>query len=129
MNAVPAWRKRHQSLSACAVSSGPLSQRTCAGAPPLVAEALEHVDGLVGVDAARDVDRERFAGELVDDVEQLEHAAVGGLIELEVQRPHVTGPLGPQPVGRHGRLTEAPALAPTGRNPEAFFAPETLHAL
>src|SRR3954451_12999836 len=129
MNAVPAWRKRHQSLSACAVSSGPLSQRTCAGAPRLVGEALEHVDGLVCVDAARDVDRERFAGELVDDVEQLQHAAIGGLIELEVQRPDMVGPLRSQPVGRDGRLAEALALAAESGAPEAFFAPEPLDAL
>ena len=38
----------------------------------LTGEAFEHVDGLVGVDASGDVDRERFAGELVDDVEQLD---------------------------------------------------------
>ena len=99
------------------------------GRAALVGEPLEHGDGLVGVDAPRDVHRQRLAGELVDDVEQLEHAAVGGLIELEVQRPHVIGPLGPQPVGGHGRLAEALALAAPRRDPQAFLAPEPLHAL
>jgi hypothetical protein len=42
------------------------------------------------------VHRERFAGELVDDVEQLDRAAVDGLVELEVDRPYVIGPLSPQ---------------------------------
>src|SRR3954452_24077939 len=96
---------------------------------PLVGEALEHVDGLVCVDATRDVDCERLASELVDDVEQLQHAAVGGLIELEVQRPDMIGPLRPQPVGRNGRLAEALALAPASGDPEPFFAPEPLDAL
>src|SRR3954447_10177051 len=99
------------------------------GRAALVGEALEHGHGLVGVDAAGDVDRERLAGELVNDVEQLDHAAVGGLIELEVQRPDLIGPLRPQPVGRDRRLAEALALAPASGDPEAFFAPETLDAL
>jgi hypothetical protein len=75
------------------------------------------------------VDRQGFAGELVDDVEQLEHAPVGGLIELEVQRPDVIGPLGLQALSGDGRLAQAPALAPAGRDPEAFLAPQALHAL
>ena len=99
------------------------------GRAALGGEPVEHGDGLVCVDASGDVHRERFAGELVDDVEQLQHAAVGGLIELEVQRPHVTGPLGAQPIGGHGRLAEAAAFAAARRDPEAFFAPQALHAL
>src|SRR3954447_1807497 len=129
MNAVPARRKRHQSLSACAVSSGPLSQRTCAGAPRWWVRRSSTVTVWSESDAAGDVDRERFAGELVNDVEQLDHAAVGGLIELEVQRPDMIGPLRPQPVGRDRRLAEALALAPASGDPEAFFAPEPLDAL
>src|SRR5919199_999607 len=39
MNADSAAVKRHQSRSALAVNSGPLSQRTCAGAPRSLAEA------------------------------------------------------------------------------------------
>lgn len=39
------------------------------------------------------VDSESFADELVDNVEQLEAARVGGLVELEVQRPYVVGHL------------------------------------
>ena len=34
---------------------------------------------------------------LVDDVEQLQDPSVRGLVELEVQRPNVVRPLGPQP--------------------------------
>ena len=129
MNAVSVRAYRHQSLSACAVSSGPLSQRMCVGSAAHGGELVEDGDGLVGVDASGDVHRERLAGVLIDDVEQLEHPAVGGLIELEVQGPHVTGPLGSQPIGGHRRLAEALALASPRRDSEAFFAPQALHAL
>ena len=43
-----------------------------------------------------DADRERFAGELVDYVEQLQTAPSGGLVEAEIQRSHVIGVLGAQ---------------------------------
>src|SRR3954447_25399000 len=78
---------------------------------------------------SRDVHRQRFAGELVDDVEQLERAAVDDLVELEVDRPHMTGPLGAQPVGRHRGLAQPLALAPPGWDPQAFLAPDPLHPL
>src|SRR3954451_23258272 len=96
---------------------------------PLACEALERLDGVVGGDAGRDVHRQRFAGELVDDVEQLDRAAVDGLIELEVDRPHVPRPLGAQPIGRNRGLAETLALAPPRRNPQALLAPQPLHAL
>jgi hypothetical protein len=37
------------------------------------------------------LDRQCFAGELVDDIKQLEDPAVGGLVELKVQRPYMIG--------------------------------------
>jgi hypothetical protein len=67
-------------------------------------EPVKDGDGLVCVDGSRDVHRERLASELVDDVEQLDDAAVGGLIELEVDGPDVVGPLRAQPIGRHRRF-------------------------
>ena len=122
--------KRHQSRSAFAVSSGPLSQRMSSGARPGLGEdALEPGDRVVGVDAPRAADLQRLAGELVDDVQELQDAPVGGLVVLEVQRPHVIGALGPQPVGRHGRVAEALALAPAYGNAQALLAPQPLHAL
>jgi len=39
------------------------------------------------------------------------------------------GPLGSQAIGRDRRLAQALALAPAGRDAEAFLAPEPLHAL
>ena len=44
--------------------------------PVLADEAPQDFDRLVGVDRAIDLDRQRLAGELVDDVEELELAAV-----------------------------------------------------
>ncbi len=53
------------------------------GAPTLSDDLLEHRDGLIGADGPVDVHHQRFAGELVDDVQQLDDAAVGGLVELK----------------------------------------------
>src|SRR5918993_1147470 len=50
-------------------------------------EAVEGGDHGVGVDGAIDDDRRALARVLVDDVEQLEGAAVDGDVELEVHRP------------------------------------------
>src|SRR3954469_17088496 len=129
MNAVPARRKLTPVSERVRGQLRSVVTAHVRGRAALVGEALEHGHGLVGVDAAGDVDRERLAGELVNDVEQLDHAAVGGLIELEVQRPDLIGPLRPQPVGRDRRLAQALALAPASGDPEAFFAPEPLDAL
>ena len=95
----------------------------------LADEPVEHGDGVVGVDAAAALDRQRLPRELVNHVQQLQDPAVGGLIELEVKRPHVIGPLGPQPVGRNRRVPQALALAPPDRHPETLLAPQPLHAL
>lgn len=101
MKLVPVPVKRHQSRSAAAVSSGPLPHR-----PP------------------GDLDRERLPGVLVDDVEQLEDAAVGGLLELEVQRPYLVRPLGGLPLRGHRRVAEALPFAPAGRHPQPFLPPQ-----
>ena len=50
-------------------------------------EPVQDGDDAVGVDRSVDLDRESFAGELVDHVQHLQGAAVGGDVELEVQRP------------------------------------------
>ena len=52
---------------------------------------------------------QRASGELVDDVEHLDAAQIGGLVELEVQGPHVVGGLSSQPSG--GAVGEPAALA------------------
>jgi hypothetical protein len=90
-----ASRSSHQSLSALAVSSGPLSQRINAGAVPRSATRRSRVATVLSAwMRAVTLDREGFARELVDDVQQLQGPPVGGLVELEVQRPHMIGALG-----------------------------------
>ena len=56
-------------------------------------QPVERGHRLVGVDPAAALDRERLSGELIHDVQQLQDPPVGSPIELEVQRPHVIGPL------------------------------------
>ena len=92
-------------------------------------QALQHADGPVSVDAALHQHRERLAGELVDHVQQPDHAPVGGLVLLVVQRPHLPQPLGPQPLDRHRRVTQPPALAFALGHPQALLAPQALHPL
>jgi hypothetical protein len=77
-------------------------------------QAVQQLHGGVGVDPAVDLDGEGFAGVFVDDIEQLQGPPVSGLVELIVQRPHVIGVLGGQPVGRTGRGTQPLALATPG---------------
>lgn len=74
------------------------------------------------------VDSESFADELVDNFEQLEAARVGGLVELEVQRPYVVGHLARSlvavPVG------EPPALGTAlGRLLQVFISLDPPRAL
>lgn len=57
-------------------------------------EPLEHADGRVGVDPPPALDRERLTRVLVDDMKQRQDAAVGGLVEPVVERPHLVGTLG-----------------------------------
>ena len=102
---------RHQSVSAWAVISGPLSQRMCAGAPRWATRCSKTATGLISGDAARELHHECLACELVDDVQQLQHVAVGGLIELKVKRPHVVGVEFPR---FRGHLTAEPS-ARSGR--------------
>src|SRR5215203_1353874 len=87
MNAVPTPLKRHQSATALAMNSGPLSNRTNAGAPRGDHEPVETGDHTISVDRTLDHDGRALAGELVDDIEQLQGAAVDGDVELEVQGP------------------------------------------
>jgi hypothetical protein len=63
---------------------------------PLGHQGLDDGYDLVGIAGSPDPHGQGFAGVFVDDVEELEPAPVGGLVELEVQRPHVVGPLGAQ---------------------------------
>jgi hypothetical protein len=127
MYALPALENRHQSRRPLAVISGPLSHRMNPGCGPTLGdEPIERGDRLVSIDPAVTLNRQRLAGELVDDVQQLEVVPVGGLIELKVDRPHVIGRLCPKAVGRDRGRPESLALAPLARDAQAFLAPQPL---
>jgi hypothetical protein len=49
-------------------------------------ERLDHGDDLVGFAGVPDAHHECFAGVFADDVQQFEVPAIGGVVELEVQR-------------------------------------------
>ena len=74
-------------------------------------DPLEHGDGAVGVDSPLDLDRERLPSVLVDDVQQLEDAAILGRVDLEVERPHPVRPAGAEPRRLGRRAPEPVALA------------------
>jgi hypothetical protein len=57
-------------------------------------DLVEAGDGGVSVDAVVDEVRQGLAGELVDDVQDLDRPPGRGDVELVVERPHVIGPLG-----------------------------------
>ncbi len=61
-------------------------------------EALDGGHDLIGVAAAPDAHGQGLPGVLVDDVQQLQPPVIGGLVELEVQGPHLVGPLGTEQV-------------------------------
>jgi hypothetical protein len=127
---VPAPVNRHQSRRALAVKLGAVvaanEPRSC---PALDDQAVQHGHGGVSVNPAVDLDRQGLAGVLVHDVEQLQPPAVLGLVELVVQRPHMVGMLGRQPVRRRARGPEPLPLATPSGDAQAFVAPQPLHGL
>lgn len=99
-----------------------------AGAP-LGGEALQNCHRLLGVDRAIDLDRQGLAGELVDDVQELQLAAVICGVVLEVEGPDVVGELGPEALGGHRGLAQAPALLGLDGHAQPLLAPDPLHSL
>jgi hypothetical protein len=65
----------------------------------------------------------------VDDVEQLQNPAVCGLVELEIERPHVVRALGPEPIRGAGRGSQTLALSLAVRHLEALLPPQALDLL
>jgi hypothetical protein len=91
-------------------------------------EPFQDGDDGVGAGGTVDVHGQRLSGVLVDNVEELETTLVGGLVELEVESPHVVGILGTQqdPLG----AARATLLVLAGRwAAQAFFSPQTLELL
>ena len=56
----------------------------------------EHVDDIGGSEPSLDVDRQRFMGELVDDVQHPIFSSIVCAVLDEVVGPNVIGPLGAQ---------------------------------
>jgi len=89
-------------------------------------DLVEAGDGGIGVDGMDHEVGEGLACELVNDVEDLDHPAGGGDVELVVERPQVVGPGRLQPI-RGGRgLAKALALAALRWHAQALLAPQTL---
>src|SRR5829696_9154810 len=109
------------------MSSGPLSMRSCVGVPRSATRPSMMATTSSAVQVRPDAHGQRFAGELVDDVAQLQPSAVGGLVELEVDGPHVVRVLGAQQLPTTGRPSP---LALTRRwSAQSFFPPQTPRAL
>jgi hypothetical protein len=86
-----------------------------------------HAHEDVGGDRAVDQAAEAFAGVLVGDGHDLDRAAVGGGVELEVHRPHPVWRVS----GRHtwcGAGAQSLAASPL-RHPQAIVAPKPLDLL
>lgn len=62
-------------------------------------------------------------------MQQLQDVPVGGLVELEIKRPHMVRALGAQTTRRNRRVLEPLALAATLGNPQALLPPDALHSL
>ena len=74
------------------------------------------------------MDREAFAGELVDHVEHLDRASVGEGVKLEVEHPeHVRADRTHRP-DMHANTRQS-LLAFLGRDTESFFAPQPANTL
>ncbi len=97
------------------------------GRSPLGDEALYDRDDGVGVTGSAHPHGQSLPGVLVDDVQQLQPPAIGGLVELEVQGPHLVRALRPQQLAATGW---AGPLAPArGRPAQALLPPQALRAL
>ena len=84
---------------------------------------------MVGVDRPCDLGRQRLAGVLVNDVQQLHGSPVGCGVELEIQRPDVVGPLRTKTDGRHERGADPLPFAFAGRHPQPLLTPQPLDLL
>ncbi len=100
-----------------------LGRRTPGGDEP-----VEDGDRLIGVDApaALNGSASRVCSSTM---QELQEPSVGGLVELEVERPDLVGMLGMQALGRHGGLADALALSPPLGDPQALLAPQASDAL
>src|SRR5215211_7843579 len=97
------------------------------GHAPLGDQAVEHGNEIISAAPAPHPHRERLAGVLIHDVGQLQPPPISGLVELEVDRPHMVGAGRAEPLGGIG--CDAAALAGADRAAQALLAPQPLDAL
>jgi hypothetical protein len=69
-------------------------------------QALDDRHHLIGVTATAHPHGQGLPGVLVHDVQQLQPPVIGGLVELEVQSPHVVGALGAEELAALGPPTQ-----------------------
>lgn len=91
-------------------------------------DSIEHGHDVVGVDRAFHLGGERLTAELVDDVQELEHPPVCGLVELEVTIPHHVRGDRTERACDHADAPKWSLLLPIGHL-QAFFPPQALDAL
>ena len=82
----------------------------------------------VGIDVAGHHNGRALPGELVDDVEQFQGPAIGGLVELEVEGPQDVGPDRAHGPHHHSFAAQRLLALPIG-DFEAFGTPEALYPL
>ncbi len=123
MNTLPVPVNRHQSGSPGWRARPVVHPHIDRWAAAFGGETFEHGNDPVRVDRAVDLDRQTFAGELVDDVEHLDRAAIGEGVELEVECPeHVRTDRAHRPdMHTHARQT---LLASLLGHTQPFFAPQ-----
>src|SRR3954451_22752677 len=90
-------------------------------------QPVKLVDQPVPGEGACDEAAEALAGVLVDDGDDLDRSAVGGGVELEVDRPHPVRAIRDWVVWCCGRTD--PLTAPRLRPPHPFVAPQPLNLL
>src|SRR6516162_1079286 len=89
-------------------------------------DPLKRLDRVIRAEAARCSGGQRLAGVLIGDGEDLDRSAVGGLVDEEVERPHLVRAGGGDVTGHP--LAPAPSPRPW-RQPQALVPPQPLHPL
>ena len=97
-----------------------------AGQDEQVGQDIDHIDRL---QLAADPDGQALMGELIDDVEGAELAAIVGPLLDEVIGPDVIPALGPKPDAGAVAEPQPPAFRLPGRHLQPFLAPDPLDAL
>jgi hypothetical protein len=92
-------------------------------------DLVQDPDGVVGVDGTVDLDGEGLLGELVGDGQYLQRPKVGGLVEQEVDGPHLVGTRRPQAVGRDRGDADPVALLGAPEDAKSLVTAQALDAL